>query len=168
MCGVIAILSRADPPEQRNIRAALAALHHRGPDGSGSFESPNRRAVLGHTRLAVTAPQDGAQPISNEDGSVVAVVNGQFYGFETIRRGLEQRGHRFRTRSDSEVLVHLYEEHGLAFVHHLRGEFAFVLWDETRSQIVAGRDRFGVKPLVYSEQRDGLSIASESKALFAL
>lgn len=168
MCGIVGVLSDDRLPDRAQQRAALAALAHRGPDGRGSFTSPDGRLFLGHTRLAVIAPADGKQPLSNEDGRVVAVVNGEFYGYDHLRRSLEQRGHRFRGRCDSELLPHLYEEHGLDFVHHLRGEFAFAIWDERARRLIAGRDRFGIKPLLYAEHQHGLYLASEAKALFAL
>src|SRR5690348_12623386 len=109
MCGVVGILSWDGPADPAAVGRAVAALRHRGPDGRGTWLSPDGRAALGHTRLGVIAPDDGAQPIANEDGQVRAAVNGEFYGFEAIRRELERRGHRFRTRTDSEILVHLYE-----------------------------------------------------------
>jgi len=167
MCGVVAIHSRAGgiPPDV--VERCTRTLRHRGPDGNGAYRSPDGRTVLGHSRLAVVDLSNGAQPIANEDGSVVAVVNGELYDDATLRSRLEAGGHRFRTRSDSEVLVHLYEEHGLAMTEWLRGEFAFVVWDVRLRRLVAGRDRFGIKPLVYADQPGSLRIASEAKALFA-
>lgn len=169
MCGLVAVFAR----DVRSIddgrkRAALHVLQHRGPDGRGTYTSDDHDVWLGHARLSIVAPDDGAQPIANEDGSIVAIVNGEFYGDARLRVELEQRGHTFRTRSDSELLVHLYEEHGLACLERLRGEFAFVLWDSRRRRVVAARDRFGVKPLVYSFEGGALRLASEAKALFAL
>ncbi len=167
MCGIVAVRSqRALPPG--SFERALDALHHRGPDGRGTYRSIDGQVMLGHTRLAVVAPEHGAQPLTSEDGRVVAVVNGEFYGDDVLRRALEKRGHRFRSGSDSELLVHLYEDYGTSCVHHLRGEFAFVLWDASQQRLVAGRDRFGIKPLVYTEHPLGLLIASEAKGLFAL
>ncbi|HET9958457.1 MAG TPA: asparagine synthase (glutamine-hydrolyzing) [Polyangiaceae bacterium] len=168
MCGVVAIIGQAQRWSEPERRRALDALAHRGPDGMGNYLSPDGRVWLGHTRLAVIAPQDGAQPVANEDGSIVASVNGELYGFASLRTELEAMGHRFLTQSDSELVVHLYEEYGLEAVRHLRGEFAFVLWDRARGRAVAARDRFGIKPLVYTEQAGSLLVASEAKALFAL
>jgi asparagine synthase (glutamine-hydrolysing) len=123
---------------------------------------------LGHARLAIVDLETGAQPLASPCGAVHAVVNGELYGFVEQRAELEARGHRFATRSDSEVAIHLYEEHDLAFTQHLRGEFAIVLWDARRERLVAVRDRFGIKPLYYGTRPDGaLVLASEVKALFA-
>ncbi|MFT5429682.1 MAG: asparagine synthase (glutamine-hydrolyzing) [Myxococcota bacterium] len=166
MCGVVAVLGHRVP----NLDPALDALHHRGPDGRGQWRGANGNIALGHTRLALVDPAGGAQPLFNEDRSVVAVVNGEFYGHRAIRDSLTSRGHRFRTRSDSEILVHLYEQYGLDCVEHLRGEFAFVLWDAPRRRLFAARDRFGVKPLCFArpQSRQPLMLASEAKALLAL
>jgi len=167
MCGVIAVRgARASPEAVRaRIGAGLDALAHRGPDGRGAWLDDG--VALGHTRLAVIDLARGAQPIASEDGSVVAVVNGELYDFERQRAELEARGHAFRTGSDSELVVHLYEDHGADLIDHLRGEYAFVIWDRRRRRLVAARDRLGVKPLVYAEHRGELWLASEAKALFA-
>lgn len=167
MCGLLASVGK--PVEPALFRAALDMLAHRGPDGSGVWQGDGGSlgaVALGHRRLAVMAPESGAQPIANETGDVIAIVNGELYGFEAIRSELEARGHRFRTRSDSEILVHLYEEYGQDCVRRLRGEFAFVLWDATRRVLFCGRDPFGIKPLFYAEREGGLLLASEAKALF--
>jgi asparagine synthase (glutamine-hydrolysing) len=168
MCGIAGALSRGGAADLEGVRRALAALRHRGPDGEGVYVSPDRRAALGHVRLAVVDPEGGAQPIASEDGRVVAAVNGELYDARALRASLEARGHRFRTRSDSELLVHLYEEHGTDCLSHLRGEFAFLLWDDARARLFAARDRFGVRPLLYAEHEGALFLASEAKALFAL
>ncbi len=167
MCGIVSILSPSAPVDEAALRRATDALHHRGPDGRGVWIAPDRRVGLGHTRLSVIDLETGAQPLANEDGQVMAVVNGEFYDFERLRRELEARGHHFRTRSDSEVLLHLYEEHGAGCLHHLRGEFAFILWDGRDRTLLAGRDRFGIKPLCYAVVGEALYLASEAKALFA-
>ena len=109
----------------------------------------------------------GDQPIASEDGQTRIVVNGEFYGYEAIQRELESRGHRLRTRSDSEIALHLFEDYGVQCLHRLRGEFAMVLWDERRRMLFAARDRFGIKPLFYALHREALYFASEAKALFA-
>ncbi len=167
MCGIVALASAA-PIAGDRMEHALAALAHRGPDGRGVWRSPDARVVLGHTRLAVIDPEGGAQPIANEDGSVVAVVNGELYDQADATRWLEARGHRLRSRCDAELLVHLYEELGASVVERLRGELAFVLWDARCGRLLAGRDRFGIKPLVWTRWNGGLALASEAKALFAL
>ena len=110
---------------------------------------------------------DFEQPIANEDGRYRAVVNGEFYGFESIRQDLEKRGHRFRTLCDSEIVLHLYEEYREGCLEYLRGEFAFILWDEEKRTLFAARDRFGIKPLFYAQIGDVLYLGSEAKALFA-
>lgn len=167
MCGVVALFAREQAPGVEALAAPLLALAARGPDGGGTYRARSGRALLGHTLLAIMAPSNGSQPVANEDQSIVAVVNGELYDYARTRSELASRGHRFRTDSDSELLVHLYEEQGTACVDRLRGEFAFILWDESKQQLIAGRDRFGIKPLLYSEHRDGVWIASEAKALFA-
>lgn len=168
MCGIIGTLRRDRPVERAMFVRAMRTLHHRGPDAEGWWRSADRLTALGHTRLSLVAPGNGAQPLVSEDGRCCAVVNGEFYGHEALRRQLESRGHRFATDSDSEVVLHLYEEHGERCVEHLRGEFAFAIYDERRRRLFAARDRFGVKPFCYCEHDGGVSFASEAKALFAL
>lgn len=167
MCGIAAIQSRSQSVDQDRLCRAMNALRHRGPDDEGQWISQDHRVGLGHRRLSVIDLTTGSQPIANEDGSVVVVVNGEFYGFEEIRTRLEQRGHRFRTKSDSEIVVHLYEDMGEACVDMLRGEFAFVLFDQKANKLFAARDRFGIKPLFYAFHGGEILLASEAKALFA-
>ena len=167
MCGIVGIVSRERPIDPEVLARATRTLHHRGPDGQRQWVSGSGRIGLGHARLAIIDLETGAQPLHNEDEQVHVVVNGEFYDFERIRTDLEARGHRFCTRSDSEIVLHLYEEYGAHCVHHLRGEFAFLLWDERRQQLLAARDRFGIKPLLYAEIDGALVFASEAKALFA-
>ena len=164
---MIAIRGPAGSVAGEDLRPGVQALHHRGPDGRGVWVSGDASVALGHTRLAIMDPVGGSQPICNEDGTVCASVNGEIYGFERQRRELEAKGHRFSTASDSEVLVHLYEERGLDALGELRGELAFVLYDHRRRRLIAARDRFGIKPLVWCEHGGRLLIASEAKALFA-
>jgi len=168
MCGITAVLSRHAPIAPDTIRAGMATLQHRGPDGQRHWMAADRRVALGHTRLSIIDLTTGDQPIANEDESIHIVVNGEFYDFERIREELQGRGHRFRTKSDSEVAVHLYEDYGPECLHHLRGEYAFAIWDARNHCLVAGRDRFGVKPLFYAEHNGDLYLASEAKALFAM
>jgi asparagine synthase (glutamine-hydrolysing) len=130
--------------------------------------SSDCRVGLGHTRLSIIDLTTGDQPIANEDGTIHIVVNGEFYDFERTRGELEARGHRFRTKSDSEIALHLYEDYGPECLHRLRGEYAFVIWDSRNQRMIAGRDRFGVKPLFYAEHDGALYLASEAKALFAM
>lgn len=166
MCGIVAVAG-AEAGDAR-FAAALDALAHRGPDGRGTWRSADRRVALGHTRLAVVDPDGGAQPIASEDGSVIAIVNGELYDDGALARDLVGRGHVLGSRCDAELLVHLYEELGDDLVRAVRGELAFVLWDARRRRLLAGRDRFGVKPLVWSALGEGIALASEAKALFAL
>ncbi|MCB9704055.1 MAG: asparagine synthase (glutamine-hydrolyzing) [Myxococcales bacterium] len=167
MCGIVGAFALAEPLDPAALERPLAALRHRGPDGEGRFVSSDRRVALGHRRLAIIDRAGGAQPIASEDGQVIAVVNGEFYGHAAIRRGLVDAGHRFRTASDSEILIHLYEERGIDAIEALRGEFAFILWDARERLAIAARDRFGVRPLVYATFGGALWLASEAKALLA-
>ena len=167
MCGIVAMFSRRGPVSRDRLQRATQALHHRGPDGQRIWISPDGTVGLGHARLSIIDLTTGDQPIASEDGREHIVVNGEFYGFEAIQRELEQKGHRLRTRSDSEIALHLYQDLGTHALHRLRGEFAFVLWDQTHRTLFAGRDRFGIKPLFYAVHDGTLFLASEVKALFA-
>jgi len=167
MCGIVAILSSRNPIPREALCRATKRLVHRGPDEQHHWLSDDGRAALGHTRLSIIDLSTGAQPIASEDSLLRIVVNGELYDFERIRAGLELRGHRFRTRTDSEIALHLYEEKGVRCLEDLRGEFAFVVWDEKRQSLFAARDRFGIKPLFYVRSGDALIVASEVKALFA-
>jgi asparagine synthase (glutamine-hydrolysing) len=152
---------------QREIAGPLGTLHHRGPDGAGSWCSPSGRAVLGHTRLAVVDLETGDQPIGTDGGDLQIVVSGEFYGYRAIRAELAARGRTLLTRSDSEIALHLYALDERKALARLRGEFALVLWDERRGELLAARDRFGIKPLFYAERGGRLYLASEVKALLA-
>jgi asparagine synthase (glutamine-hydrolysing) len=167
MCGIVAMFSRRHPISEVTVQRATKSLHHRGPDGQRQWISPDRRVALGHARLSIIDLTTGDQPIASEDGRTHIVVNGEFYGYEAIQRELEREGHRLRTRSDSEIALHLYEDVGAQCLHRLRGEFAFVLWDENHRTLFAARDRFGIKPLFYAFHEETLYLASEVKALFA-
>ena len=167
MCGIVALFSSATPVSEEALRRATAALYHRGPDGQRQWIAPHRRVGLGHARLSIIDLTTGDQPIANEDEQLHIVVNGEFYDYERYQKDLETRGHKLRTRSDSEILLHLYEELGTHCLRELRGEFAFVLWDERNGMLFAARDRFGIKPLFYTQRGDTLYVASEIKALLA-
>jgi asparagine synthase (glutamine-hydrolysing) len=167
MCGILAILPRERPLDSALLVEANARLGHRGPDGASHWIAPHGRVALAQTRLSIIDLSTFPSPIANEDDTIRVIVNGEFYDFERLRLELEQRGHRFRTRCDSEIVLHLYEEFGEACVEHLRGEFAFVLWDEKKNCLFAARDRFGIKPLFYAQTPAALFIASEPSALFA-
>ena len=167
MCGIVAFFSRCLPMSEAVLQRATQSLDHRGPDGRRHWMSRDSRVALGHSRLSIIDLTTGEQPIASEDGRTRIVVNGEFYGYEAIQRELESSGHRLRTRSDSEIALHLYEDLGTQCLHRLRGEFAFVLWDDTNRTIFAARDRFGIKPLFYAFHKETLYLASEVKALFA-
>jgi asparagine synthase (glutamine-hydrolysing) len=167
MCGIVAFLSCHKPVSGDMLQRATVALRHRGPDNQRYWLSSDQRVGLGHARLSIIDLSGGDQPIASENGKLRIIVNGEFYDFERIRRELERGGHRFRTKSDSEIALHLYEDLGTHCVQHLRGEFAFVLWDETNQVLFAGRDRLGIKPLYYTMHEGTLYLASEVKALFA-
>lgn len=144
----------------------IRQLHHRGPDGTGTLvQGP---VGLAHARLSIIDLEGGAQPIRNEDGSVQVVFNGEIFNYVELRAELQQRGHRFYTHSDTEVIVHLYEEHGEDFVAHLNGQFAIALWDAKAQRLVLARDRTGIRPLFHAQVAGRLVFASEAKALFAL
>jgi asparagine synthase (glutamine-hydrolysing) len=165
MCGIGAILDPAGATGAEAAQRIVEALRHRGPDGDAV-----RRigpAALAHTRLAIIDVEGGDQPLDSEDGHVTAIVNGEIYNHVELRAALEERGHRFATRSDSEVVVHAYEEHGLDFVRRLNGIFALALWDQRRRRLVAARDQFGVKPLYWWSGGRRVALASEIGALLA-
>ncbi len=143
----------------------ITRLHHRGPDGYGYYH--DEHAGLAHARLSIIDLEGGDQPIHNEDGSIQVVFNGEIFNYIELRRQLEPLGHRFYTRSDTEVIVHLYEQYGDRFVEHLNGQFAIALWDKAKRRLVLARDRTGIRPLFYSITGDRLFFASEVKALFA-
>ena len=147
MCGIAGALyaDSARLVEPAVLRAMGHSIAHRGPDAEGFWAEPGIGLV--HRRLSIIDLSGGDQPIGNEDGSVQVVFNGEIYNFQELRAGLEARGHRFRSRSDTEVLVHLYEEEGDQLVQRLRGMFAFALWDRKRRRLVLARDRVGIKPV---------------------
>jgi asparagine synthase (glutamine-hydrolysing) len=167
MCGILAFLSLSKINRAKFVKA-LNVLNHRGPDSSNYWFSENETFAIGQTRLAITAPNNGTQPITNEDSSIVISVNGEFYDYQKTKKDLESKGHIFKTESDSEIALHLYEEYGLDFVNYLRGEFAIILFDQKRERLVAVRDRFGIKPLCYSFKNKELILSSNSKAILEL
>ena len=163
MCGISGIVSTNGPADPERLARMSRTLVHRGPDSDGSLiDGP---VALAARRLAIIDLETGDQPIANEDSSIHVVQNGELYNYRELRGELERAGHRFRTHGDTEVLVHLYEEHGLAFARRLRGMFAVALWDAARRRLVLARDRFGIKPLYYRATPEGLEFASELRAL---
>ena len=167
MCGIAGIVGLdGGPVREDEVRRMCAAMVHRGPDGEGTYLGAG--VALSMRRLSIIDLVTGDQPVSNEDGSIWVVFNGEIYNFQELRRGLEAAGHRFHTGSDTETIVHLYEEYGEACVEHLRGMFVFALWDERRNRLLLARDRLGIKPLYYAEVSGRLVFASELKALLQL
>ena len=163
MCGICGIVSARGPADPDRLARMSAKLLHRGPDSDGVFvDGP---AGLAARRLAIIDLETGNQPIANENGTVHVVQNGELYNYPELRGELERAGHTFRTHGDTEVLVHLYEQEGLAFARRLRGMFAVALWDSTRRRLVLARDRYGIKPLYYRADADGLEFASELRSL---
>lgn len=167
MCGIFASMTQR-PVSRERCDAALACLKHRGPDGCGTWTSPDGRWTLGHTRLSIIGLSNGSQPMSSPDGTVHMVANGELYGYRDIRERLRADGYRFSTDSDSEVALHLYRERGTQAASMLRGEFAIVIADERKQAMIAIRDRFGIKPLFYAVVNGEVFFASEIKALLAL
>jgi asparagine synthase (glutamine-hydrolysing) len=165
VCG---IAGSTEDPDGRIVTGMCATMRHRGPDDEGAYSDPASGVSLGIRRLAVIDVAGGHQPLSNEDGSVWVVCNGEIYNHRRLREELRARGHRFATGSDAEVLVHLYEEYGDALVHALEGMFCFALWDGPRRRLLIARDRFGEKPLFWHEHGGELIFASELTALLAV
>src|SRR6266480_3669272 len=167
MCGIAGILSLdGRPVAAEEMRTMCDAMVHRGPDDHGILIRPN--VGLGMRRLSIIDLENGQQPISSEDGSISVVFNGEIYNFQTLRRQLIARGHKLATRSDTEVIVHLYEDFGAEMVNQLHGMFAFALWDGKTKQLLLGRDRLGIKPLYYAHIGQRLLFASELKAILQL
>ena len=165
MCGICGyfVFPGGVAPPQSTLRAMNDSLIRRGPDGEGFFTDTG--VGLAMRRLSIIDVDHGWQPIFNEDRTVVVVLNGEIYNYRSLRTKLAEKGHDFRTNSDTEVLVHLYEEYGADFPQHLEGMFAFALWDTSRQLLVLGRDRLGIKPLFVSSFGNVLYFASEIKAL---
>jgi asparagine synthase (glutamine-hydrolysing) len=166
MCGIAGLWTPGAAPDPATLHAMVAALGHRGPDGHGTFvDGP---VGLAHARLAIIDLAGGAQPLANEDGTVHVTFNGEVFNYVELRERLRAAGHRFATDSDTEVIVHLYEDLGDEFLHHLNGQFALALWDSRRRRLLLARDPVGIRPLHYAWQGRRLAFASEVKALFAV
>jgi asparagine synthase (glutamine-hydrolysing) len=167
MCGIAGIvkLDPREPVDEPRLKRMRDVLRHRGPDGEGLWiDGP---VGLGHRRLAIVDVASGQQPMTTEDGTAWITFNGEIYNHAALRPGLEARGHRYRTRSDTETILHLYEEHGDRCVERLTGMFAFALWDRARARLLLARDRLGIKPLYWTLTDSELRFASEIKALLA-
>jgi asparagine synthase (glutamine-hydrolysing) len=168
MCGIVGIFSPGAPDRAEHAARMRDAIAHRGPDDAGLYQSPDRRVILGHRRLSIVdLSAAGHQPMSNEDGTVWVTFNGEIYNHAALRPSLEAKGHVFRSRTDTEVILHLYEEEGIDCLDRLDGMFALAIWDERRRQLLVARDRLGKKPLYYTRAAGRLIFASEIKALLA-
>jgi asparagine synthase (glutamine-hydrolysing) len=164
MCGICGLVhGHGCKPQEEILHAMNDAMIHRGPDDEGYWFGDG--CGLAMRRLSIIDLSSGHQPISNEDKTVWVVFNGEIYNFIDIRKNLETQGHLFYTKTDTEVLVHLYEEYGIDFVHQLNGMFAIALWDRKKKRLILVRDRLGIKPLYYSVTSDGLAFGSEMKSL---
>ena len=165
MCGIAGIHDGAavKQPKRDELQSMITMLHHRGPDGVGIHLSGP--IGLAHSRLSIIDLEGGAQPIRNEDGTIWVVFNGEIFNYVELQADLRRKGHNFYTQTDTEVIVHLYEEYGDEFVTYLNGQFAIALWDESRKRLLLVRDRVGIHPLFYSTQQGRLLFASEVKAM---
>lgn len=171
MCGITGFWSISDFDENADQRLAnmISTLHHRGPDGSGVHIDAKRGLAMGHARLSIIDLETGHQPLYSSNREQILTVNGEFYDYKRIRAHLVCNGARFHCKSDSEIALHLFERHGLDFIEHLRGEFAFTLYDQPNDRLILVRDRFGIKPLYYhiNDKKDTIYYGSEIKSLLA-
>ena len=168
MCGIAGFIDKENMQEsaERCINAMCNMIRHRGPDDQGTWTGDG--VALGMRRLSIIDVAGGHQPIFNEDGSILVVFNGEIYNYQAAKKTLQERGHHFQTRSDTEVIVHAYEEYGDDCPNYLRGMFAFALWDRKRQRLLAARDRFGKKPLNYYWDGQRLIFGSEIKSLLEM
>ena len=166
MCGICGIVYSSGEKRVHGelLRSMASVINHRGPDDEGIYLKGT--VGLAHKRLSILdLSPAGHQPMTNEDGSIWIVFNGEIYNFLDLREDLQKRGHTFSSQTDTETIIHLYEEKGVECVHDLRGMFAFALWDENKKRLFCARDRAGKKPFVYAHTKDGLLFASEIKSL---
>ena len=168
MCGITGFWKHTSLPREEALYLSdmVKRLHHRGPDGYGYHVDNERGLGMAHARLSIIDLETGEQPLYSPDNQRVLTVNGEFYDYKRIRTELRLEGFRFRTKSDSEIALPLYRKYGLDFVEHLRGEFAFALFDQEQERLILVRDRFGIKPLFYHLGPKGFYFGSEIKALF--
>ena len=160
MCGILAVYTKTEL-EKNKFEQALKKIEHRGPDNTSYWNSTDKSVFLGHTRLSIIdISRDGNQPMFNETKDIVLVCNGEIYNFKSLRENLLEKGHKFKSKSDSEVILHAYEEWGDDFIDKLEGMFAFVLWDEKKERFIFARDGIGIKPLYY--YKDDNSIILEA------
>jgi asparagine synthase (glutamine-hydrolysing) len=171
MCGIAGIFAyrdQASPVDPEELLRIREAMRLRGPDGEGLWVSRNGRVGLAHRRLAIIdLTDDGLQPMATPDGALHITFNGEIYNYRELRRLLESKGYIFRTNSDTEVLLHLYREYEHGMLHHLRGMYAFALWDQSREALLLARDPLGIKPLYYADDGATIRVASQVKALIA-
>src|SRR6266496_3272591 len=167
MCGIAGLMKfgRDVRADSGAVRQMCAAMTHRGPDDEGVYS--DGPAAIGMRRLSIIDVAGGHQPLSNENGTIWIVFNGEIYNHAELRKGLEQRGHRYRTNSDTETIVHLYEEYGRDCVRHLRGMFAFAIWDRRKRVLFAARDRLGIKPFYYRWDGKAFLFGSEIKSILS-
>ena len=165
MCGICGIAGFGDDflPQQDILDGMMQVIRHRGPDESGCYV--DAQVGLGSLRLSIIDLAGGRQPISNETETLWIVFNGEIYNYRELRTYLSKRGHEFRTHTDTEVILHLYEEFGPESLQHLNGIFAFAIWDTQRQELILARDRMGIKPLYYTQAAGQLIFGSEMKAL---
>ena len=162
ICGKLAFDSGQKVPTEL-VDRMMRVISHRGPDGQGKYLSGP--VGLGHARLAIIDLSTGDQPMTNEDGTIWLVYNGEIYNFQELRDGLIKKGHIFRSKCDTEVIIHLYEEYGVECASHLRGMFAFALWDSRQQALYLARDRVGIKPLYYANLGSAFVFGSEIKSI---
>ena len=168
MCGIAGIIKQK-PQESAlryEINKVLRTIKHRGPDDMGIYVKNN--LAIGMTRLSIIDLENGKQPISSSDNSIVLVCNGEIYNYRELKEKLISKGYVFKTNSDVEVILHGYLEYGLEIIHQLRGMFAFCLWDSNKNRIWLARDRLGIKPLYYSSNQDNFIFCSEIKGITCL
>lgn len=168
MCGIAGIMNRSgrQMPDLEQISTMMAPLRHRGPDQSGVYLDPD--LAMGNLRLSIIGLGDGIQPIGNEDGTLWIVYNGEAFNYLELKDGLLEKGHRFATSTDTEVLLHLYEEYGTSCLQRINGQFALAIWDSRKKELFLARDRVGIRPLFYVDTPERLCFASEIKAILAL
>ncbi len=166
MCGILGQINKKSPVDPQRFDAMRDTLKHRGPDGAATWRDPNGRVMLGHRRLSfLDLSESGQQPMCNENRSLWLTCNGEIYNYIELRAELKTLGHTFKSNSDSEVLLHAYEEWGRDMLNKLKGMFAFAIWDAVQSKLFLARDRYGIKPLYYAESNDAFVFASELKAI---
>src|SRR3990167_5155094 len=165
MCGIAGYVDFTSNTNPSIIKKMTDEIIYRGPDSSGEYVSQANIAGLGIRRLSIIDLKTGDQPIKNEDGSVIVVFNGEIYGYKHLREDLLKKGHKLKTKSDTEVLVHLYEEYGEDMPKFLNGMFAFAIWDEKKQKLFLARDRAGIKPLYYYPTKKKILFGSEPKTI---